>query len=267
MARTVFAGKMKILNSYLNKIFGPSGHRHTGLDEDGHAALDYAADTGAANAYVVDLTPVLPQLVAGMPISFLALNTNTGASTLNVNGLGIKDIRKNGTAALDAGDIVAGRIYTVEYDGANFQILNHSGVVQLVGAQTIAGAKTFASAISSSAAPSGTPDANSMYKDNIIKGWINFNGTGTIAIRDSFNVASIVDEGVGNYTINWDRDFANTDYAVVGSVRQSTGTSDNYLTIGTTGLLAGSANIHTFSIGPATEDCDIICVIAIGDQA
>lgn len=34
------------------------------------------------------------------------------------------------------------------------------------------------------------------------KAWVNFNGTGTIAIRDSLNVASLTDNGVGNYTVN-----------------------------------------------------------------
>ena len=39
--------------------------------------------------------------------------------------------------------------------------------------------------------------------DNNVKVWVNFNGTGTIAIRDSFNVTSITDNGVGAYTVNY----------------------------------------------------------------
>ena len=35
------------------------------------------------------------------------------------------------------------------------------------------------------------------------KAWVNFNGTGTVAIRASFNVSSITDNGVGNHTINF----------------------------------------------------------------
>ena len=49
------------------------------------------------------------------------------------------------------------------------------------------------------------------------KAWVNFNGTGTVAIRDSFNVSSITDDGsVGSYSINFTNAFADTNYAAVG---------------------------------------------------
>lgn len=35
------------------------------------------------------------------------------------------------------------------------------------------------------------------------RAWVNFNGTGTVAIRASFNVSSITDNGTGNYTVNF----------------------------------------------------------------
>ena len=49
----------------------------------------------------------------------------------------------------------------------------------------------------------------------ICKMWVNFDGTGTVAVRDSFNVSSVTDNGTGQYTINIDTDMANDDYAVV----------------------------------------------------
>lgn len=60
---------------------------------------------------------------------FLVLftNANTGAATLNVNSLGAKAITKNGTVALVAGDIVAGAIYQLAYDGTQFQIVGSLG--------------------------------------------------------------------------------------------------------------------------------------------
>ena len=48
------------------------------------------------------------------------------------------------------------------------------------------------------------------------KAWVNFNGTGTVAIRDSHNVSSITDIGTGNYTVNFTNNFANNDYCVSG---------------------------------------------------
>ena len=47
------------------------------------------------------------------------------------------------------------------------------------------------------------------------KAWINFNGTGTIAIRDSFNVSSITDNDTGRYQITFTNAFSNTNYAPV----------------------------------------------------
>lgn len=49
------------------------------------------------------------------------------------------------------------------------------------------------------------------------KAWVNFNGTGTPAIRASYNVASITDNGVGDYTINFTTALADANYAAVGS--------------------------------------------------
>jgi hypothetical protein len=58
-------------------------------------------------------------------------------------------------------------------------------------------------------------DTNS---SQICKAWVNFNGAGTVAIRDSFNVSSITDNGTGVYTINYSTTMSNSNYAtVVGS--------------------------------------------------
>jgi hypothetical protein len=48
------------------------------------------------------------------------------------------------------------------------------------------------------------------------KAWVNFNGTGTVAINSSFNVSSITDNGTGDYTVNFTNAFANTNYARTG---------------------------------------------------
>ena len=102
---------------FLNAL---NNHRHRGLDQDGDGAIDYAPDTGAANAYVIALTPALTARVVGMPIHFMAANANTGASTLN-DGLGAVDISKNFDQPLAAGDINAGQIVTVVWDGVDYQ--------------------------------------------------------------------------------------------------------------------------------------------------
>ena len=72
------------------------------------------------------LTPALAAYATGNLFSFIAVNTNTGATTINLNSLGAKNITKSGTTALVAGDIVTGQVYLIEYDGTRFQLINPS---------------------------------------------------------------------------------------------------------------------------------------------
>ena len=53
------------------------------------------------------------------------------------------------------------------------------------------------------------------------KAWFNLNGTGTPAFRDSFNCASLTDNGTGDYTVNFTTNFADTNYATIGSCAQA----------------------------------------------
>ena len=52
----------------------------------------------------------------------------------------------------------------------------------------------------------------------IAKAWVNFNGTGTIAARDSENVSSLTDNGQSDYTVNISSAMANANYCTLGSV-------------------------------------------------
>lgn len=87
------------------------------------AAFNYGTDAGAADAYTVT-TPALSALAAGNLVFFKvgAGNTNTGASTLAVNGLTAKNIYFQGVP-LQAGMLVAGQEYAVIYDGTQFELL------------------------------------------------------------------------------------------------------------------------------------------------
>ena len=54
------------------------------------------------------------------------------------------------------------------------------------------------------------------------KAWVNLNGSGTIAARDSFNSSSLTDAGVGQYSVNFSSNLANTNYAVTGAIPYAT---------------------------------------------
>lgn len=84
-------------------------------------------DFGTANAYQItypaNLNGVIPQ---GMEFTFRALNANTGASTLQVNGITATSIVKNFNIPLAANDIKVGHFVKVIYDGTNWQMLSSS---------------------------------------------------------------------------------------------------------------------------------------------
>ena len=132
MAKTVFEDgnpSLGILGTivnavFLNKIFA---HRHDGADADGSAPLNYAADTGAADAYAIALTPALTAHVAGLPIVFKATNANTGASTVTINALAAVAIKDATGADLAANAIAAGGLVIVVYDGTNYQLISLGG--------------------------------------------------------------------------------------------------------------------------------------------
>lgn len=47
--------------------------------------------------------------------------------------------------------------------------------------------------------------------------WVNFNGSGTVAIRASYNVSSITDNGTGDYTVNFTNALSDANYCIIGS--------------------------------------------------
>lgn len=58
------------------------------------------------------------------------------------------------------------------------------------------------------------------------RAWVNFNGTGTVAIRSSGNVSSITDNGVGDYIVNFTTAMPDTNYCTVGSCRRGLPSAD-----------------------------------------
>lgn len=83
----------------------------------------YGADAGANDTYAITLVPAISAYATGQVFTFYANTANTGACTLNVNAKGAKTIKKLHDQDLEDGDIEAGSIVQVSYDGTNFQLL------------------------------------------------------------------------------------------------------------------------------------------------
>jgi hypothetical protein len=106
---------------------------------------------------------------------------------------------------------------------------------------------------------------NANWHPGVAKGWIAFNGTGTIAVLASHNVTSIADNGVGLYTITWATDFSSANYAV--SVIHLTTSGGSGQTNNVEAIAAGTTQILTGDNSGSPIDSAYISVIAMGDQA
>lgn len=91
-----------------------------GQYQDG--GIIYGTTTGSANAYVLTLGVSITSYTAGLTLRFKANFANTGAATLNVDGLGAVTIKKDTSVDLAANDIIVDQIVQVTYDGTNFQV-------------------------------------------------------------------------------------------------------------------------------------------------
>jgi hypothetical protein len=86
----------------------------------------YGVDSGIADAYATILTPV-PTPAAGFGVILAAVNANTGPSTLNVNALGAVAIVKRDGSALNAGDIPAGSLNWLVFNGVAYVLMTSDG--------------------------------------------------------------------------------------------------------------------------------------------
>jgi len=79
-------------------------------------------------------------------------------------------------------------------------------------------------------------------QQGLIKSWVNFDGSGNMTPRDSFNVSGIVDNGTGTYTVSFNNDFSNANYATSFAAGDYSGTEDAGI----------NQYIHTFATGSVT---------------
>ena len=154
---------------------------------------------------------------------------------------------------------------TLTFTGAPPSGTNNIGVLFL-GLPSIVGVPNAGSVGISALSASGTKDATTFLRgDNTFSGvvnlttasgtapsysaraWVNFNGTGTVAIRASGNVSSITDNGTGDYSVNLTIPMSDANYSTVAS--HSSG--------GTAYYLQGVINVSSSSTRIRTNGTDV----------
>ena len=99
------------------------------------------------------------------------------------------------------------------------------------------------------------------------KAWVNFNGTGTLAVRDSFGVSSVTDVTQGHYRVNFQTAMANANYAPVFYGNANTGTTASSFNNDFAGGLGGftTAYLECRTYSSSNIDSELIYVIVFGD--
>ena len=110
-------------------------------------------------------------------------------------------------------------------------------------------------------------------QQGLAKAWVNFNGqtvtsaTDMTGVRDSFNISSVVDNGTGDYTINFTSAFANANYVVCGSSGGQSSTSNGavYQYDQGTAKTTSACRVITITTSGGLTDPPQIAVAFFGD--
>ena len=103
--------------------------------------------------------------------------------------------------------------------------------------------------------------ANGTQIGTLCRAWVNFNGTGTVAIRASFNVTSITDNGTGDYTVNFTNAMPDVNYSIASSIGEGATGGNSLLQLYTP--VAGSFRFTSRSSSANTSQDSSNCCVAI----
>ena len=103
------------------------------------------------------------------------------------------------------------------------------------------------------------------------KSWVNFNGSGTVAIRDSLNVSSITDNGSGDYAVNFSSSMANSNYSAVVSHNHDFPNGSNTRQVGLMNTYTSSGFRITIELpnsapGNSRSDSNRVTAAVFGDK-
>lgn len=156
--------------------------------------------TTAGGTTVYTLTPsvAIASYATGQEFTILMNATNTGASTINVSGLGAKALTKGGATALSSGDLLINAEYKIIYDGTQFQVIGISGSSATVASASDVTTGTDNVKMVTSLAATGIDTRTATFTNKTLTspvirnydGWIDANATWTYASASTITVPS-----------------------------------------------------------------------------
>lgn len=146
------AGDVNTRFQAVDTAFGYLPH----YDKINQDRVTYYTPGGTANAITITMNPAIASYTEGLTVRFKVAITNTGAATLNINGVGAVSIKRPGGENLSAGDLTAGMIVEITYDGSNFRL---TGDGAAAGYASDASASAIAAAASAIAAADSADEA------------------------------------------------------------------------------------------------------------
>ena len=158
-----------------------------------------------------------------------------------------------------------------QLDGNSFtaDVLPDADSARDLGSSTKAWAEAHVDTVISTNVSDGTLSIPTTYVTNgSAKAWVNFNGTGTIAARDSFNVSSLTDNGTVDYNVNYTNVMDSANYSAQVSMGLDAARTRGLLSyIDDDSYTASTTRVTGISHDALRSDPDLVCVNIHGDLA
>jgi hypothetical protein len=163
-------------------------------------------------------------------------------------------------AVINADDGVSSGTSGLKTQGGDDGILkiqtNGVDAISVSGSQVV----TFANAPVGIPAPASLSTASGSAPSYSARAWVNFNGTGTVAIRASGNVTSITDNNVGLYTVNFTTAMPDADYSCVASCLDDSAQSGGTVGVNTDSFATSSVRIVLSGSAVGAQDQSVVSV-------
>lgn len=191
----------------------------------------YLVGAGTANAITLTFSPVWTAYTAGKGVIFKALAANTAATTVNINGLGAISLRGLSGQVMVGGEIVAGGIYRITYDGTYFRMCSNEGYTNKTTLQITPYTGTSAFVLNSAA---GTMTLGTNGNGNIV-----CNANGSTSVAGALSINGVQNQGFPAGTVipffqaaappGWTQvtTYTNHMLRVIGTAGGGTGGSDD----------------------------------------